>query len=37
MKQMIPYLAFNGNCREAMEFCKECLGGELEFMNWGCV
>ena len=35
MKQIVPYLAFNGNCREAMEFYKECLGGELEFMNWG--
>jgi PhnB protein len=23
------YLTFNGNCREAMTFYKECLGGEL--------
>lgn len=23
------YLTFNGNCREAMSFYKECLGGEL--------
>ena len=29
---MIPinaYLTFNGNCREAMTFYKDCLGGEL--------
>ncbi|MCX6259107.1 MAG: VOC family protein [Bacteroidia bacterium] len=24
-----PYLSFNGNCREAMTFYKECTGGEL--------
>ena len=24
-----PYLAFNGNCREAMEFYRDALGGEL--------
>ena len=24
-----PYLAFNGNCKEAMMFYKDCLGGEL--------
>lgn len=29
MKQISPYLKFNGNCREAMSFYKECLGGEL--------
>jgi PhnB protein len=28
-----PYLTFDGNCREAMEFYKECLGGELELMT----
>ena len=27
---LTPYLLFNGNCREAMEFYKTCLGGELE-------
>ena len=25
------YLTFNGNCREAMSFYQECLGGELFF------
>ena len=25
-----PYLTFGGNCREAFEFYKECLGGELK-------
>jgi len=28
-----PYLRFAGNCREAMEFYKECLGGELKIMT----
>lgn len=35
MKQPVPYLAFNGNCREALEFYKNCFGGELELMTWG--
>jgi len=29
MTQLNPYLNFNGQCREAMTFYKECLGGEL--------
>jgi PhnB protein len=29
MVQIYPYLAFNGNYREAMTFYKECIGGEL--------
>ena len=29
------YLTFNGNCREAMAFYKECLGGELTFQTIG--
>lgn len=29
------YLSFNGNCREAMTFYKECLGGELTFQTVG--
>ncbi|MBI1275063.1 VOC family protein [bacterium] len=29
-----PYLFFNGNCREAMEFYKNCLGGELQIMTY---
>lgn len=32
MKQINVYLMFDGNCREAMEFYKECLGGELFIM-----
>jgi PhnB protein len=35
MGQLITYLTFNGNCREAMEFYKECLGGELHFQALG--
>jgi len=29
MTQLNTYLRFNGNCREAMNFYKSCLGGEL--------
>lgn len=35
MGQLITYLTFNGNCREAMEFYQECLGGELYFQTLG--
>ncbi len=35
MAQVNPYLSFNGNCREAMEFYKACLGGELEINTIG--
>lgn len=27
--RLTPYLTFNGNCRDAMTFYKECFGGEL--------
>ncbi|CAM9372875.1 unnamed protein product, partial [Ectocarpus fasciculatus] len=30
--EITPYLYFNGNCREAMEFYKECLAGSLDLM-----
>ena len=29
MTTLTPYLLFEGNCRQAMEFYKSCLGGEL--------
>lgn len=29
MTHINAYLTFNGNCREAMNYYKECLGGEL--------
>jgi PhnB protein len=35
MTQLNPYLRFNGNCREAMTFYKECLGGELAVQTVG--
>ncbi|WP_341225476.1 VOC family protein [uncultured Arcticibacterium sp.] len=35
MKQINAYLTFNGSCREAMTFYKECLGGELTFQTIG--
>jgi PhnB protein len=33
MTQINAYLCFNGNCREVMEFYKECLGGELSLQT----
>jgi PhnB protein len=32
MAKMNPYLNFNGQCREAMNFYKECFGGELNLV-----
>jgi PhnB protein len=31
--RIAAYLSFSGNCREAMEFYKQCLGGELSFQT----
>ncbi|HSX17771.1 MAG TPA: VOC family protein [Candidatus Saccharimonadales bacterium] len=30
-----PYIFFNGNCREAMEFYKDVFGGELSVNTYG--
>jgi PhnB protein len=30
MKEIITYLNFDGNCRDAMKFYERCLGGELQ-------
>src|SRR5690349_13408452 len=35
MPQVGPYLTFNGNCAEAMNFYKEVFGGELRLMKFG--
>ena len=35
MTQINSYLTFNGNCREAMTFYKESLGGELNLQTIG--
>ncbi|HKP70780.1 MAG TPA: VOC family protein [Pyrinomonadaceae bacterium] len=35
MRRINSYLTFNGNCRDAMSFYKDCLGGELEFQSIG--
>jgi len=35
MTQINSYLTFNGNCREAMHFYKDCLGGELNLQTIG--
>jgi PhnB protein len=33
MAQLTPYLNFNNNCREAMKFYQECLGGQLDLQT----
>ncbi len=35
MAKLNPYLTFKGNCKEAMSFYKEILGGELNLMKAG--
>lgn len=35
MAKLNPYLTFKGNCREAMSFYKDCIGGELTLMVVG--
>ena len=37
MKAIIPYVNFDGNTREAMEFYKKCTGGELRIQTFGDV
>ena len=32
--KLIPYLFFNGNCEDALNFYMECLGGEFESVNY---
>jgi PhnB protein len=35
MPQPIPYLAFNGNCADAMRFYAKVLGGKLYMLTFG--
>lgn len=35
MANILAYLTFNGNCRQAMTFYHQCLGGELQFQTIG--
>jgi PhnB protein len=35
MVQLNPYLTFSGNCRDAMAFYQQCLGGELYIQTVG--
>jgi len=35
MKTISPYLFFQGNCEEAVNFYKNCLGGELAIQRFG--
>ena len=37
MKEIVTYLNFNGNCRDAMKFYERCLGGELHMMPFSEV
>lgn len=33
MENLAPYLMFNGNCEEAINFYKECFDGEIGYMG----
>ncbi len=33
MNKLTPYLMFNGNCKEALEFYTDCFKGEILFMG----
>ncbi|MDR3712844.1 MAG: VOC family protein [Puia sp.] len=33
MNSINPYIGFNGKCREAMTFYKECFGGDLDLQE----
>lgn len=35
MLRLTPFLLFDGNCAEAMEFYKQCFGGELTLTRLG--
>ncbi len=35
MAKIVPYLFFDGTCREAMNFYHDCLGGELKMQTIG--
>lgn len=35
MKEVVAYLNFDGNCRQAMKFYEKCLGAELELTTFG--
>jgi PhnB protein len=35
--ELAPYIFFQGNCREAMEFYKSVFGGELDVMDYADV
>jgi len=35
MPQVIPHLAFNGNCADAMRFYAKVLGGKLDLLTFG--
>jgi len=35
MNPLVPYIFFNGNCRDAMNFYKSCFGGDLQAFTYG--
>jgi len=34
MKTLVPYLSFQGNCEQALNFYKECFGGEITLSRY---
>ncbi len=34
MRELVPYISFDGNCEEAINFYKEALGGEANFRRY---
>ena len=34
---LVPYISFDGTCKEAMEFYKSCMGGKLDMMTFGSM
>lgn len=32
---LIPYITFNGNCEEAVNFYQKALGGETQILHFG--
>lgn len=35
MMELVPYLNFDGTCREAMTFYHKCIGGNLQIKTYG--
>ncbi len=33
MKELVPYVVFNGNCKAALDYYCKCLGGKIELLQ----